>query len=229
MSHPFTDVDEKKKAAALHMLRSMDPMRSTMINVCLAALDLVYVHGVKRDEITLRPYQVEAVESVFRYLREGREGNPLVEVPTGGGKSAILGEITRRLVQDHSVRVVVVTHRAELIEQDADAISRVWPDAPVGIYSASLSSRSVDKITVCGVQSVYRRHKELGKVDVVIVDEAHLVNVKSGTQYARLIEGLRERSVDLAVIGLTATPYRLGQGLLTSGEDKIFSSVCSER
>jgi len=51
MSHPFTDVDEKKKAAALHMLRSMDPMRSTMINVCLAALDLVYVHGVERDEI----------------------------------------------------------------------------------------------------------------------------------------------------------------------------------
>ena len=172
----------------------------------------------------LRDYQSAAVDAVIAYWERGGT-NPLVEVPTGGGKSAILGELARVIVQECGGRVVIATHRAELIEQDAAACRRVWPDAPVGVYSASLGQRSVKAITVCGVQSIAKRAGILGRVDVLIVDEAHLISPDGGTQYRRLIETLRRENPALRVVGLTATPYRLGQGYLTQGLDALFSSI----
>lgn len=172
----------------------------------------------------LRPYQKEAVEAVQAYWGRGGQ-NPLVVVPTGGGKSAILGTICRWLVEQHKARVLVATHRKELIQQDADAVRRVWPAADVGIYSAGLNQKQIRTITVGGVQSLYRKPGVLGRVDVVIIDEAHLVSPRSNTQYGKLLEGLRDANPALRVCGLTATPYRLGQGMLTQGAEALFSSV----
>jgi DNA repair protein RadD len=176
------------------------------------------------NTIKLRWYQQAAVDAVRQYWGRGG-GNPLVQVPTGGGKSAIAGELCRWLAQDCGARVLVATHRKELIVQDEEAIRRVWPGANVGVYSAGLNRRQVRQITVGGVQSLYRKASSLGRVDVVLVDEAHLVAPKSGGQYGRLLGGLREVNCELRVCGLTATPYRLGQGLLTQGEEKIFDCV----
>jgi DNA repair protein RadD len=175
---------------------------------------------------TLRDYQREAVEAVFEYLQRGGRA-PLVEVPTGGGKSAILGEIVRRVVGEHGGRVLVATHRKELLEQDERAILNVWPDGrrKVGVYSAGLGRREIRACTVGGVQSLAKRARELGHVDVVIVDEAHLVNTADGTQYAKLLGGLEEVNPDQVRIGLTATPYRMDQGLLTQGEGALFKSI----
>ena len=59
----------------------------------------------------------------------------------------------------------------------------------------------------------------------MIVDEAHLVAPNRGTQYASMIGSLRAANPALRVVGLTATPYRLGQGMLTEGEGALFTSV----
>jgi DNA repair protein RadD len=174
----------------------------------------------------LRDYQQEAVTAVFNYLQRGGRA-PLVEVPTGGGKSAILGEIVRRVVGEHGGRVLVATHRKELIAQDERAILNVWPDGRrrVGVYSAGLGRREIRDCVVGGVQSLARRARELGHVDVVIIDEAHLVSASEGTQYGKLLGALREANPDLVLVGLTATPYRLDQGLLTQGEGALFKSI----
>lgn len=174
--------------------------------------------------IQLRPYQAEAVQAVFDFWNGGG-GNPLVEVPTGGGKSAILGEISRRLVQDHGATVLICAHRKELLVQDEAAILRVWPQAPVGVYSAGLGRQEVRRITVAGIQSIGRKPKLLGRVDVVLIDEAHLVPDKGNGQYRKLIEHLRFANAELRVAGLTATPYRMGQGVLTQGDGKLFDSI----
>ena len=174
--------------------------------------------------ITLRPYQAEAVQAVFDYWARGG-GNPVVEVPTGGGKSAILGEIARRLVSEHSATVLVCAHRKELLVQDEAAIRRVWPGAKVGVYSAGLNRYETSQITVAGIQSIGRKPKLLGRVDVVIIDEAHLVPDKGNGQYRKLLEHLRFANAELRVVGLTATPYRLGQGVLTAGANKLFDSI----
>lgn len=67
--------------------------------------------------LTLRPYQQEAVEAVFDYWA-AEAGNPLVDLATGCGKSAVLSEIIKRLCEGWpDMRIIVATHVAELIEQ----------------------------------------------------------------------------------------------------------------
>lgn len=173
----------------------------------------------------LRWYQKEAVQAVKAYWAKGG-GHPLVVVPTGGGKSAILGQICKWLVQEHKANVAVITHRKELISQDFDAIKRMWPQAPAGIFSAGLGKKQVAQITVGGVQSLYRKPHVLGHIDVLLVDEAHLVAPRANGQYGKLIAGLRSKNPHLRICGLTATPFRLGQGMLTQGPDRLFDSVC---
>lgn len=178
----------------------------------------------------LRDYQQEAVDAVFSYWDRApstpqRPASPLIVMPTGSGKSPTLGELTRRLVQDYSARVVIATHRAELIVQDARAVRSVWPQAPIGVYSAGLGARDVGEITICGVQSIVRRPEILGTRDVMIIDEAHLISPDDGTSYQRVIGHLREVNPDMRCVGFTATPYRLGQGYLTEGDDALFTSI----
>jgi DNA repair protein RadD len=177
--------------------------------------------------IVLRDYQRAAVDAVFAAWDRGSvAAHPLIEVPTGGGKSAIIGELVRRLVEDYGARVVVATHRKELIEQDARAIWSVWPTAPVGIWSAGLGKKDWDApIVVGGVQTMARSAGKLGHRDVVLVDEAHLVPPDSDTLYGKLLRKLEDTNPDVRRVGLTATPYRLDQGLLTEGKSALFTCI----
>lgn len=176
-----------------------------------------------------RWYQTEAVEAPFAYWsKEGLPdlASPCIEIPTGGGKSAVIGWTVRRLVEEHGARVIVATHRSELIEQDAHDMREVWPEAPIGIYSATLNKREWhSRVVIAGVQSAYRNAAKFGHRDVLIIDEAHLVSSDEGGQYWRLIEGLRKINPDMRLIGYTATPYRMGQGYVTSGDGALFSAI----
>ena len=71
------------------------------------------------------------------------------------------------------MRILVVTHVKELLEQNYQELIEHWPDAPAGLYSAGLDRRDVgQQITVAGVQSIFRKPDILGDVDLVLVDEA---------------------------------------------------------
>jgi len=180
----------------------------------------------------LRDYQKEAVDAVFCYWdrapsTSSRPASPLIVMPTGSGKSPTLGEIVRRLVADYGCRVVIATHRSELIVQDTKAVRSIYPMADVGIVSAGLGRREYGHaITIGGIQSLAGKPGLMGHVDVMIVDEAHLISPASGTQYHATIAALRGVNPDMRLVGLTATPYRLGQGYLTEGDDALFTSVC---
>jgi DNA repair protein RadD len=175
--------------------------------------------------VTLRDYQTEAVESVFRYFGRA-SGNPLVVLPTGSGKSLVLASFVSAAISRYpSTRALVVTHRKELIEQDANALQSVG--VPCGIYSAGLKRKEIRPVTVGGVQSLHG--KNVGRFDLMIVDECHLVPQADGGMYRGVIGSLRDENPRLKIVGLTATPYRLNGGLLTHGKDKIFSSVAYEK
>jgi DNA repair protein RadD len=110
----------------------------------------------------------------------------------------------------------MLTHVKELIEQNAEKMRQHWPGAPMGIYSASIGRRDLgEPITFAGIQSVRSKAKELGHVDLVIIDECHLVNHNDEGGYRKLLGELKAINPHLRVIGLTATPYRLGHGLIT--------------
>jgi DNA repair protein RadD len=178
--------------------------------------------------ISLRPYQTAAIEALYEYFRHN-EGNPLVVLPTGAGKSLTLAAFIERAIREFpTTRIVVLTHVKELIAQDAAAIIRYWPECPIGIYSAGVGEKKKAQVTVAGIQSVHKMPAKFGGTDLVIVDEAHLVPRTADTMYGRFLAGLTHYNPHLKVIGLTATHYRMDSGLLTEGDCRVFTDVAYE-
>lgn len=176
----------------------------------------------------LRPYQTEAVESIYDYFAT-KKGNPLVVLPTGSGKSLVLAAFVKGAIERYSsTRIIVLTHSKELIKQDARTIIKYWPDAPIGIWSAGVGQKVKKQITVAGIQSIHSLPTKFGGTDLVLIDEAHLVSKKADTMYGRFLAGLRVHNPFLKVIGLTATHYRMDSGLLTDGENPLFTDVSYE-
>lgn len=188
-----------------------------------------------------RWYQDEAEYSIFDYFQSGGTGNPVVAMPTGTGKSIVIANFVRRVFGWWpNQRIMMLTHVKELIEQNAEKLISVWPTAPLGIYSAGLKSRDmILPIVFGGVQSVSKaiqksleqddgtpaHLKHFGWRDLVIIDECHLLSPKEDTMYQYVISELLKINPHLKVIGLTATPYRLKQGMITD-DDGLFTDLC---
>jgi DNA repair protein RadD len=183
------------------------------------------------DSVILRPYQREAIDATWNFLRY-REGNPCIVLPTGAGKSPTMGEIIRSaLVEFPGTRVCVLAHVGELVAQNADKLRQLWPTAPstaIGIYAAGLrrKERFCDA-TFASIQSVGKKAKTLGRFDFVIVDEAHRIPLRGEGLYRQFLADCLDMNPGMPVIGLTATPYRLGGGPVC-GPDYVLNDISYE-
>lgn len=178
-------------------------------------------HGV--FGYTLRPYQQEAVDATWGYLVE-RQGNPVIIAPTGAGKSLIIADLARGAFE-HGRRVLVLAHRKELLQQNAEKMRSLIPDANITIYSAGLGKKDPDgDIVVAGIQSIHKNMFDLGTIDLVLIDEAHMIPSSGDGMYRNALEDLSKSSPAHRVVGLTATPYRMTTGLIY-GEDELFDGV----
>jgi DNA repair protein RadD len=175
----------------------------------------------------LREYQEEAVDSIYEYWDNERGNNPLVCAPTGSGKSVIIAEFCKRTCSDwKDVRIAVVTDSRELIDQNEKEMRKHWSDASTGIYSAGLNKKQTQaQILFVGIQSIYNKAFDLGKVDIILVDEAHMIPRKSQTRYGKFLKDMKVANPNIVVVGFTATPYRLDSGVLHEGEDAIFDGI----
>ncbi len=164
----------------------------------------------------LRAYQQLAIDQLYAWMGN-HNGNPCLVLPTGAGKSHVVAALCKDAVQNWpETRILMLTHVMELIQQNAEKMLQHWPNAPMGIYSASIGKRQLgEPITFAGIQSVRNKANLLGHVDLIIIDECHLVSHKDEGGYRGLIDQLTQINPHLRVIGLTATPYRLGHGLIT--------------
>ena len=162
----------------------------------------------------LRDYQQAAVYAVYHYLRE-RDDNPVVVIPTGGGKTPVIATICRDAVARWQGRVLVIAHVKELLEQAVDKLRLVCPDLDVGVYSAGLNRRDTQQsVVVAGIQSIYQRASELGAFDLILIDEAHTLPPDGDGMYRQFLEEAHAVNPHVRVIGLTATPYRLKSGAI---------------
>lgn len=177
--------------------------------------------------LELRPYQRAAVDSVYAYLR-AHEDNPCVVVPTGGGKTPIIGTICRDAVTNWAGRVLILAHVKELLAQAADNLKRVCPRVPVGIYSAGLGRRDVRKpVTIAGIQSIYKIAYELDPFDLVLIDEAHLIQPEGDGMYRQFLADAKKANPALRIVGFTATPFRMKSGMICTPEG-FLNSICYE-
>ncbi|HUT61006.1 MAG TPA: DEAD/DEAH box helicase family protein [Phycisphaerae bacterium] len=175
----------------------------------------------------LRPYQREAVEAVYRHLRQ-HDDNPCVVIPTGGGKTPVMATICRDAVTQWSGRVLVLAHVKELLEQTAGTLARMAPDLPLGIYSAGLGRRDLGyAVTVAGIQSVWKRACDLDAFDLVIIDEAHMIPPEGDGMYRQFLADAKVVNPNVRTIGLTATPYRMSSGSICK-PGHFLNAVCYE-
>lgn len=155
----------------------------------------------------LRPYQEEAVTNTIKHFQ--KDNSPAVIVlPTGAGKSLVIAELARIA----KGRVLVLAHVKELVEQNHAKFESY--DLKAGIFSAGLSRKDIDHKVIFGsIQSVANAGSEFfQEFSLLIIDECHRVSMEGETQYFQVITKLRQTNSALCILGLTATPYRLGQG-----------------
>ena len=179
--------------------------------------------------LTLRPYQQAAITAIYGYFQNST-GNPLVVIPTAGGKSLVMAAFIEGVLKAWpEQRILIVTHVRELIAQNHAEMIGLWPEAPAGIYSAGLGKREAQaRILFAGIQSIHARASEIGRTDLVLIDEAHLIPGKSSTMYRRFLDDLARINPALKVIGLTATPFRLDCGMLHEGKNALFTDIAFE-
>lgn len=179
---------------------------------------------------SLRPYQQEAVGRVVAHFR-GTSDPAVVVLPTGSGKSLVIAELAR-LARG---RVLVLAHVRELVEQNHAKYVAYGLEAD--IFSAGLGRKESGRQVVFGsVQSVVRGLDRFddGSFTLLVIDECHRVSPVEDAGYRRVIDRLREANPRLKVLGLTATPYRLGQGFIyhrhhhgmVRGEADCFFQAC---
>ncbi|MBC7691130.1 MAG: DEAD/DEAH box helicase [Methylotenera sp.] len=155
----------------------------------------------------LRDYQQEAVDSALRFFRKKRVP-AMVVLPTGAGKSLVIAELARIA----KGRVLVLAHVKELVEQNYEKYVSYGLSA--GIFSASLGKKDRDHKAIFGsVQSIARASDDFfNDFSLLVIDECHRVADEGATQYQEVIRKLLDRNPGLCILGLTATPYRLGLG-----------------
>lgn len=171
-----------------------------------------------------RYYQIEAMDAIYNYFMSN-SGNPLIALPTGTGKSLIPALfITTVLKKWPNQRFLMITSVKELIEQNADVLKKVWPEVPLGIFSAGLKQKnSANPIIYGGIQSMIKDPMRFGSRDLIFIDECHLINQDETSQYQSFLACMKLINPNVKIIGMTATKFRMGQGLLT--EKGLFTDI----
>ena len=164
----------------------------------------------------LRPYQVEAVESVFREWESGNR-RTLLSMATGCGKTICFAEIVKRVAVAGG-RSLILAHRGELLEQAADKIQRTSGLESALEKAESTSLDSWARVTVGSVQTLMRQDRlnafAPDRFDAIIVDEAHHTLADG---YIRILDHFK----DARVLGVTATADRADKKDLGEVYDSI--------
>jgi superfamily II DNA or RNA helicase len=166
----------------------------------------------------LYDFQVKAVQVILDTLRENNEQFNLVyQLPTGGGKTVIFSEITKRYIEEWKKKVLILTHRIELSIQTSKQLSAIG--IPNKIISSDVKKLDDQDDFFCFIAMVETLNNRLQEDDefiqgvgLVIVDEAHNNSFRKIFQYY----------TNANILGVTATPLSSNRALpLNENYDKL--------
>ena len=178
----------------------------------------------------LRPYQSRALDDLWVWFYKHESGNPVVNAVVGAGKSVLIAALCQRAMSEHpGTRILVIVHQKELLQQNLEKLTAVWPEAPVGVHSASVGKKDIGHdVLYATIGSIYKKAHLLGRVDLIMADECHLINSKEAGIWRQFIGDMVKYNPNTRVIGWTGTPFR-GDGVwLTAGEAPLFHGVATK-
>ena len=141
----------------------------------------------------LRDYQQEMKLRLFKEWEFHR--SIMVQMPTGTGKTHLLAAVVREFLCRSGMRVWIVAHRRELVEQIEETVARYGMDREDGT------------VRVFSIQWLSRNWKKMQEAPgLIVIDEAHHA-------LAETYRELWKRYPEVKKLGMTATPCRLnGKG-----------------
>lgn len=191
-----------------------------------------------KDTPPLRYPQVDCKKAFYEAFRKDPKAVPLGVIPTGVGKTLLIANILIDAVNgDRSA--LVITHTKELVGQNAaEFCQSVDRFVQVGVCCGGHGEFDVtSKIIFASIQTVANRLDIIRAFDIVIIDECHRIGLDEFTQYQTLVSALLEKNAKTRFCGLTATPFRMGQGYLTDPfrdsktkepKQSFFTEICYE-
>ncbi len=150
----------------------------------------------------LYAYQQHAIETILEKIETLPDNyNLLYQLPTGGGKTVIFSEITRRFIEKTKKKVLILTHRVELAKQTSAMISEFQvPNKIINSQVTELPDQDDYQCFVAMVETLNNRIQDekiiLKDIGLVIIDEAHYNSFRKLFKYFE----------NCFILGVTATP-----------------------
>lgn len=158
----------------------------------------------------LRDYQQAAHDAVIEHIKKSTD-SCVIEAATGSGKSHIIAAVSDTMHRlSNGKHILCLAPSAELVTQNREKY--LATGNPASIFSASAGAKCLRHPVVFGTPGTVKNqvHKFGGKFCAVIIDECHRIT----PTIKDIIESIKNHNKNLRVIGLSATPYRMGTGYI---------------
>lgn len=178
-------------------------------------------------DFKLRDYQIDALDKIYADLQ--MQQNVLLSAVMGAGKTCISVKLVERLYRENpGMRFLVLIHKRELILQFQKAFRDFTEISlfKIGIACSGLGYKIYDRqITLASVQTFSIHKKEYAGAGLIIIDECHCINIDTETMYKQTLDYLRLQRPNSRLLGITATPFRLGLGYIYGKRNKPTSKI----
>lgn len=156
----------------------------------------------------LRPYQQAAHDAAIAWIKKSTEPC-VIEAETGAGKSLMIAAIAKTFHEISGKHVLCTAPNVDLVRQNTEKYLATGNKA--SIFSASIG-KSLRYPVVFGTPiTIHNQIEKFGaKFGLICIDECHGIT----PTIQKIIEEIRVKNPNVRVIGLSATPYRLGSGLI---------------
>lgn len=160
-------------------------------------------------KLTPRPYQYRAHDAAWNSIKTCLDP-VVIELATGAGKSLIGAMLGDTVLSHTGKRVLMLVPNGELAEQNGEKMADMG--IKYSLFSASVGKKSIRHTVVIGTPGTVKNQIERfgAEFAVIIIDECHEITAT----IIAIIDAIRAKNPNVRVIGMTATPYRLGTGYI---------------
>lgn len=169
---------------------------------CLMMLETLKEKLESTEGKKLYGYQAHAIDEIMGRMRQFPDQyNLLYQLPTGGGKTVIFSELAKRFIIETGKKVLILTHRIELLGQTSRMLTDIGVDNK--IIDSKVKVLEEDKQHWCFVAMVETLNNRLNdehivfdQLGLVVIDEAHY------NSFRKLFKHFENQ----VLLGVTATP-----------------------